>query len=65
MTKLSIVRKMTSAELELRQLEARLKKQVSRGRKRPFAALRGLWKNSRDITEEDIKKAEIRCSDDA
>jgi len=65
MTKLAIVQKLTSAEQELRRMQIRLKKQVTRGRKRPFAELRGLWKGSRAITEEDIKKAEIRCSDDA
>jgi len=64
-TKLTIVRKLTSAEQELRRMESRLKKQLTRGRKRPFTELRGLWKGSRAINEEDIKKAEIRCSDDA
>jgi len=65
MTRLAIVQKITNAEQELRRMEVRLKKHVTRGRKRPFAGLRGLWKGSRAITEEDIKKAEIRCSDDA
>lgn len=65
MTRLAIVRKLTNAEQELRRMEVRLRKQVTRGRKRPFAGLRGLWKDHRAITEEDIKKAEIRCADDA
>ena len=65
MTRLAIVQKLTSAEKELRRMEVRLKKQVTRGGKRPFAGLRGLWKGSGTITEEDIKKAEIRCADDA
>jgi len=65
MTRLAIVQKLTSAEKELRRMEVRLKKQVTRGGKRPFAGLRGLWKGSRTITEEDIEKAEIRCSGDA
>jgi len=65
MTRLTIVRKITSAEQELRRMEIRLKQQVTRGRKRPFTALRGLWKNSQAVTEKDIKKAEIRCSNDA
>jgi hypothetical protein len=65
MTKLTIVRKLTDAEKELRQMEVRLKKHVSRGRKRPFAELRGLWKEARNTNEEDIRKAEIRYPDDA
>jgi hypothetical protein len=65
MTRLAIVQKLTNAEKELRRMEVRLKKQATRGGKRPFTGLRGLWKGSRAITEEDIEKAEIRCSDDA
>lgn len=65
MTKLTIVRKLTDAEKELRRMEVRLKQHVSSGRKRPFTELRGLWKEARAINEEDIRKAEIRCSDDA
>jgi hypothetical protein len=65
MTRLTIVRKLTDAEKELRRMEARLKKQVSRTGKRPFTGLRGLWKGAARITDEDIKRAEIRCSDDA
>ena len=65
MTKLAIVQKLTDAEKELRRMEVRLKKRVSRGRKRPFTRLRGLWKGARPISEEDIKKAEIRYTDDA
>ena len=65
MTKLTIVRKLTDAEKELRRMEVRLKQHVSRGRKRPFTELRGLWKETRAISEEDIRKAEIRCPDDA
>jgi hypothetical protein len=65
MTKLTIVRKLTDAEKELRQMEVRLKKHVSRGRKRPFTELRGLWKEARNINEEDIRKTEIRYPDDA
>ena len=64
MTKLTIVRKLTDAEKELRRMEVRLEKHVSRGRKRPFSELRGLWKEARAISEEDIRKAEIRYSDD-
>jgi len=65
MTKLTIVRKLTDAEKELRRMEVRLKKHVSRGRKRPFTELRGLWKEARAVSEEDIRKAEIRYADDA
>ncbi|GEM_PF-1947287 len=65
MTKLTIVRKLTDAEKELRRMEVQLKKHVSRGRKRPFTQLRGLWKEARAITEEEIRKAEIRYSDEA
>jgi hypothetical protein len=65
MTKLTIVRKLTDAEKELRRMEVQLKKHVSRGRKRPFTQLRGLWKEARAITEEEIRKAEIHCSDEA
>jgi hypothetical protein len=64
MTKLTIVRKLTDAEKELRRMEVRLKKHVSRGKKRPFSQLRGLWKDAQAIGEEDIKKAQIRYSDD-
>jgi hypothetical protein len=64
MTKLTIVRKLTDAEKELRRMEVRLKKHVSRGQKRPFSQLRGLWKGAQAIGEEDIKKAHIRYSDD-
>ena len=63
MTKLTIVRKLTDAEKELRRMEGRLKQHVSHGRKRPFTELRGLWKKARAISEEDIRKAEIRYSD--
>ncbi len=47
MTKLTIVRKLTDAEKELRRMEVRLKQHASRGRKRPFTELRGLWKEAR------------------
>ena len=50
MTRLTIVQKLTGAEQELRRMEIRLKKQVTRGRKRPLAGIRGLWKGSRAIT---------------
>lgn len=60
MTKLVIVQRLTDAEKELRRMEVRLKKHVSRSGKRPFSGLRGLWKSARVISEEDIKKAEIR-----
>jgi|WetSurMetagenome_2_1015567.scaffolds.fasta_scaffold342864_1 hypothetical protein len=63
MTKLAIVRKLTDAEKELHRTEVRLKKHVSRGRKRPFTELRGLWKEARAVSEENIRKAEIRYSD--
>lgn len=59
MTKLTIVRKLTDAEKELHRMEVRLKKHVSRGRKRPFTELRGLWKETRAISEEDIRKAQF------
>jgi hypothetical protein len=65
MTKLTIVRKLTDAEKELRRMEVRLKQHVSSGRKRPFTELRGLWKKARAVSEEDIRKAEIRYSDEA
>ena len=59
MFKLTIVRKLTDAEKELRRMEVRLKKHVSRGRKRPFTELRGLWKEAGAISEEKVRKAEI------
>jgi hypothetical protein len=64
MTKLTIVRRLTDAEKELHRMEVRLKKHVSRGRKRPFAELLGLWKEAGAISEEDVRKAEIHRLDD-
>jgi hypothetical protein len=55
MTKLTIVRKLTDAERELRRMEVQLKKHVSRGRKRPFTQLRGLWKEAGAISELDAE----------
>ena len=37
-------------------METRLKKHVSRGRKLPFTELRGLWKDARTTSEENITK---------
>ena len=63
MTKLTIVRRLTDAEKELRRMEVCLKKQVSRGQKRPFSQLRGLWKDAQAIGEGDIRKVELRHTD--
>jgi len=59
------MQKLTAAEKELRRMEVRLKKHVSRGRKRPFSGLRGLWKDAPAISEEDIKRAQIHYPDGA
>lgn len=59
------MRKLTDAEKELRRMEVRLKQHVSRGRKRPFTELRGLWKEAGAVSEADIRKAVIRYADDA
>ncbi len=63
MTKLTIVRKLTDAEKELRRMEVRLKKHVSRGQKRRFSQLRGLWKDAQAIGKEDSRKVELRHTD--
>jgi len=63
-TKPAIIRRLTDAERELRRMEVHLRRYVSRGEKRPFSQLRGLWEDAQAIGEEDVKKARIRFSPD-
>ena len=46
-------------------MELRLKKRAARRKKPPLSELRGLWKDYGDISEAEIRKAEVRLEDGA
>ncbi|MFO7675140.1 MAG: hypothetical protein R6X12_02315 [bacterium] len=65
MTNTTIAQKITALEQELRRMELRLKKRAARRKKPPLSELRGLWKDCGDLTEAEIRKAEVRLDDSA
>jgi hypothetical protein len=64
MTRQTIVRRITRIEKDLQHMEARLMKQVTSRKARPFTGLRGLWKGA-TFSDEDVRAVRLHSADDA